>query len=174
MGRTAIIIAVSYGILGGLAVVVIGAIVWASTVGRRREIDLQKLRERERTWFGIVVVSLVTLLFATIFFTPYGRGAGGGDPEVVHVTGEQFAWLISGPPIRVGSPVEFRLVSRDVNHGFAVFNPRHTFLFQVQVMPGETQLYRYTFGKPGRYTVECFEFCGLGHAQMTTSFLVSK
>jgi len=67
VGRNAIIIAVSYGILGGLVVVVLAALVWSSTLGGRRQIDARKLREREKTWFGIVVVLLVGLLFATIF-----------------------------------------------------------------------------------------------------------
>ncbi len=174
MGRTAIIIAVSYGILGGLAVIVIGALVWASTVGRHHEIDLRKLAEREKTWFGIVVVFLVALLFATIFSTPYGRGAAGGDAQIVSVTGEQFAWLLPSTSIRAGEPVEFELTSKDVSHDFAVFDPHHTLLLQVQVTPGKTQLYRYTFAKPGHYTVECWEYCGLGHDAMTAAFTVAR
>ena len=174
MGRTATIIAVSYGLLGGLVVLVIGVIVWSSTIGRHREIDLRKLAEREKTWFGVVVVFLVALLFGTIFFTPYGRGAAGGDPQVVKVTGEQFAWLFPSTRIRAGQPVEFQITSKDVNHDFAVFNPAHTFLFQVQVLPGKTSLYRYTFTKPGRYSVECWEYCGVGHDAMTTAFTVAR
>ena len=174
MGRNAIIIAVAYGVLGGVIVIILGALVWSSTIGRRREIDTRKLAEREKTWFGIVVVFLVALLFGTIFFTPYGRGASGGNAQVVRVTGQQFAWLFSGAQIKVDREVQFNLTSKDVSHGFAVFDPHHTFLFQVQVTPGKTQLYRYTFHKPGRYTVECFEYCGLGHDAMATSFTVTK
>ena len=173
MGRTAIIIAVSYGILGGVAVVVIGGLVWSSTVGRRLPVDARKLAQREKTWFGIVVVSLVGLLFATIFFTPYGRSDAGGA-QVVKVTGQQFAWLFPRTRIRAGRPVAFELTSTDVNHDFAVFNPQHTFLFQIQVIPGKTSVYRYTFEKPGRYTAECWEYCGLGHDQMTSSFTVTR
>ena len=173
MGRTAIIIAVSYGVLGGLVVLAIGAVVVSSTLGRRHDLDARKLGEREKTWFAIVVVLLVALLFATIFFTPYGRGAAGGPPaQVVSVHAQQFAFVFSRPSVKAGEPVEFRLTSTDVNHGFAVFNSAHTFLFQVQVIPGKTQLYRYTFDKPGTYTVECFEYCGLGHDKMSATFTV--
>ena len=173
MGRIAIIIAVSYGILGGVAVLLIGAVVWSSTVGRHRQIDTHTLAERERTWFGIVVVLLVGLLFATIFFTPYGKGESGrSSAQVLAIRGEQFAFLIPPKPVRAGREVEFRLTSADVNHGFAVFDPQHTFLFQVQVIPDHVQLYRYTFKKPGRYTVECFEYCGLGHDQMVGTIRV--
>jgi len=173
LGRTAIIIAVSYGVLGGLVVLVIGALVWSSTLGRHRDIDLRKLAQRERTWFGIVVVFLVGLLFGTIFFTPYSRSATDGA-QVVKVTGEQFAWLFPRTRIRADRPVAFELTSTDVNHDFAVFNPQHTFLFQIQVIPGKTSVYRYTFEKPGRYTVECWEYCGIGHVEMTTPFTVTR
>jgi cytochrome c oxidase subunit 2 len=174
MGRIAIIIAVSYGILGGVLVVLIGAIVWSSTVGSRRQIDPRRLGEREKTWFGIVVVLLVALLFATIFFTPYGRGnSAGGDPQILPVRAQQFAFVMPRTTVKAGEEVEFHLTAVDVNHGFAVFNQKHTFLFQVQVMPGKTQLYRYTFKKPGTYTIECFEYCGLGHDAMRGTLTVS-
>lgn len=171
MGRIATLIAVSYALLGGAAVVAIGVAVWSSTLGRRREIDARKLGERERTWFGIVVVLLIGLLFATIFFTPYGRSAEKGDLEF-DVKAQQFAFVIPGKALKAGVPVKFHLTSADVNHGFAVFNERNEFLFQAQVIPGKTQDYVYTFEKPGRYHVVCFEYCGIGHDQMTGQFVV--
>ena len=173
MGRIAIIIAVAYGILGGAVVVLLGILVWSSTIGRRREIDARKLGERERTWFGIVVVLLVGLLFATIFFTPYGRSAGKGGLSF-DVKAQQFAFVIPGQPIKAGVPVTFHLTSSDVNHGFAVYNGQNEFLFQAQVMPGKTQDYVYMFKKPGRYRVVCFEYCGVGHDQMRGQLVVEK
>jgi cytochrome c oxidase subunit 2 len=173
MGRIAILIAVTYGLLGGVVVTAIGAVVWSSTLGRRREIDVRKLGERERTWFAIVVVMLVALLFATIFFTPYGRSAGSGAQQF-DVKAQQFAFVIPGRALEAGVPVSFHLTSADVNHGFAVFNEQNEFLFQAQVMPGKTQDYVYTFKKPGRYRVVCFEYCGVGHDQMAGEFTVRK
>ena len=155
MGRTAIIIAVSYGVLGGLAVLLIAFGVWASTQSGGNA-DIEKLREREKTWFGIVVVMLVVLLFATIFFTQYGRGEASPGSQVEPIRAVQFAWIIPRKPLQAGRPVEFRLTSADVNHGFAVFSPKDVFLFQVQVMPGKLQLYNYTFTEPGTYSIECF------------------
>lgn len=173
MGRIAILIAVAYGLLGGVLVVAIGAVVWSSTLGRRREIDVRKLGERERTWFAIVVVVLVALLFATIFFTPYGRSSGEKGMSF-DVKAQQFAFVIPGKAIKAGVPVRFHLTSADVNHGFAVFNEANEFLFQAQVMPGRTQDYVYTFEKPGTYRVVCFEYCGVGHDQMAGAFVVTK
>jgi len=171
VGRTAIIIAVSYGVLGGFAVLAIALFLWMSTQ-TRGAVDVEKLREREKTWFGIVVVMLVVLLFATVFFTPYGRGEASPGSQIEPIRAIQFAWLIPSKPLRAGRPVEFRLTSADVNHGFAVFSPQDVFLFQVQVMPGHTQLYNYTFTKPGTYSIECFEYCGVGHDQMRGTFRV--
>jgi cytochrome c oxidase subunit II len=158
-------IAVAYGVLGGLLALALGIYLVMSTLGRRREIDAKKLGERERTWFGIVMVLLVALLFATIFFTPYGRSTTSTRQEV-DVNARQFAFLLDKSTVRAGEPVKFHLTSADVNHGFAIFNSQNEFLFQVQVMPEKTQDYVYTFKKPGIYRIVCFEYCGPGHDQM--------
>ncbi|HZR96969.1 MAG TPA: hypothetical protein VFA56_14835 [Gaiellaceae bacterium] len=172
MGRIATFIAVSYGILGGLVVLLIAVVVWRSTVGRREDVDVEKLSENEKRWFAIVVVMLVVLLFATIFATPYGRSAEKTDLEF-DVKAQQFAFVIPSTSIAAGKPVKFHLTSSDVNHGFAVFNAKNEFVFQAQVMPGKTQDYVYTFKKPGRYHVVCFEYCGVGHDLMKAAFTVS-
>ena len=166
-----VVIAVAYGILGGLVILIIGVAVAASTRGRRGDVDTKRLAHHERTWFGIVVVLLVTLLFATIFFTPYGRSSESA-PQEVNVKAEQFAFVLDKSVIRVGEPVKFHLTSADVSHGFAVFNDQNGFLFQVNVIPGKTQDYVYTFKKPGSYRIVCFEYCGVGHDQMAGTFRV--
>jgi cytochrome c oxidase subunit II len=158
-------IAVTYGILGGLVVLALGVAVALSTLRRGQQIDARKLGERERTWFGIVVVLLVTLLFATIFFTPYGRSTESA-PQTVNVKAQQFAFVLDRSTIRAGEKVKFHLTSADVNHGFAVFDSHNKFLWQAQVMPGKTQDYVYTFKKPGTYKIVCYEYCGSGHDQM--------
>jgi cytochrome c oxidase subunit 2 len=172
MGRTATIIAVSYTLVSGLAILFMLFV--AVSTRRRRQADretLVRLGEHEKTWFGVVVVLLVAVLFATIFFTPYGRSAGS-DPQVVRITGVQFAWLMPSTPIRAGRRVEFKLTSKDVSHGFAVYTAKGKFLFQVQVMPGKTQDYVYTFKRPGTYKVLCLEFCGVGHDKMQSELRV--
>jgi cytochrome c oxidase subunit II len=171
VGRTATIIAVSYTAVSALAILFMLGIA-ASTRGRRRELDTERLGEREKTWFGIVVVLLVALLFATIFFTPYARGVAKHS-QVVNVQAQQFAWT-GLKPVKAGKEVEFRLTSKDVNHGFAVYTAGGELLFQVQVMPGKTQIYRYTFHKPGTYTILCLEFCGVGHGDMQGRLTVTS
>ena len=152
----------------GLALVVFVA--WSTRRGRRH-LDLERVRHAEHLWFVAVVVLLVAVLAATIAFTPYGRSAGK-DAQFVDVRGQQFAWLLPSTPIKAGRQVEFRLTSSDVNHSFAVYTAGGKLLFQVQVMPGKTQKYVYTFHRPGTYQVLCLEYCGVGHTDMKTEFRV--
>jgi cytochrome c oxidase subunit 2 len=170
VGRTATVIAASYAVVCGVAILFM-LVVAVSTRLRGGETDTRRLGEREKTWFAIVVVLLVSLLFATIFFTPYGRSASR-DAQVMDVQAQQFAWT-GLRAVKAGRQVEFRLTSKDVNHGFAVYTARGELLFQVQVMPGKTQVYRYTFHKPGTYRILCLEFCGFGHDTMTGQLTVT-
>jgi len=174
VGRTATIIAVSYAVVCAFAIVFMVLVAVSTRVRRRAgEEELRRLKEREKTWFAIVIVLLVALLFATIFFTPYGRGARARQ-QTVDVKAVQFAWLIRGKPIKAGTPVEFRLTSADVNHGLAVYTQGGKLLFQVQVMPGKTQTYVYTFKKPGTYRILCLEYCGVDHDLMQSRLTVTR
>jgi cytochrome c oxidase subunit 2 len=171
MGSTAIIITVAYSV-----VVVLGAILawglYRSTV-HRRKVDTHKLAERERNWLVAVVVALVSLLFATIFFTPYGGSANGKPVQVVKVVGQQFAWKITPATVVAGKKVRFDVVSTDVNHGFGVYTSGLKFLFQVGSIPNQVTSIYHTFDTPGVYKVLCLEFCGKDHHLMEAQFEVT-
>ncbi len=170
MGPTAWLIAISYA-----AVSVVGAaiavVVWRSTRGGG-DADPARLAKRERAWLAVVLALLAALLLATIFFVPYGDEAGASG-QVVEVTSSQFAWRIEPNKVKAGTPVEFRLRTPDVNHGFGVYDDRERLVLQVQIMPGRTQKAVHTFERPGTYRVLCLEFCGLGHHVMVTTFEVT-
>jgi cytochrome c oxidase subunit II len=170
VGTTALVITISYAV-----VVVIGVAlaigVWSSTRSRR-PLDSRRLAERERAWLLVVVALLVGLLLATIWFTPYGQSASSA--QVVNVVARQFVFQMTPVRIKAGHKVEFRLTSADVNHGFAIYDDRDRFVGQIQVVPGEAQTLVHTFERPGRYSILCFEFCGVGHHLMQASFEVTR
>lgn len=70
--------------------------------------------------------------------------------------------------IKADRPVDFRLVSRDVQHGFGVYKGNEL-VFQVQVPAKDQPEQRYvtSFDEPGTYEINCLEFCGFQHHEMT-------
>ena len=170
MSSTAVLIAILYGAVSVVAIAA-AVIIWRST-HRTAPGDAHKLAEREKTWFGIAVGLLAVLLFATIFFTPDGKSAPAVH-QTVKATAQQFAWTLQPGTVRAGVPVEFDLISKDVNHGFAVYAPDGTFVTQVQVVPDRVTKLIHTFTTPGTYEILCFEFCGLNHSGMIGSFRVT-
>lgn len=59
-----------------------------------------------------------------------------------------------------------------MNHGFGVYAPDGRIVTQTQAMPGYTNRLVHTFEEPGIYTVQCIEYCGVGHGPMRATFEV--
>jgi cytochrome c oxidase subunit II len=167
MNDTQVVIAVGYTALV-IAVGVVAALVLRSTRSRPDgEVDTGRLASLEGRWGAIVVAALGVLLFATIFSVPYGNTRGGEDAQHVTVTGQQFGWAVQPAEVEAGREVQFKLVSKDVQHGFGVYDGTEL-VFQVQVpAKGQTpQLYTHTFERSGTYDILCLEFCGAQHHAM--------
>lgn len=127
-----------------------------------------------RRWlFAILLVGFVVGTWATLRRFPIPRQRGDlAAQQVVDVTARMWSWQVTPPTVQAGSPVEFRVTSGDVNHGFAIYTPDGRILTQTQAMPGYTNKLLWTFDQPGTYTLQCLEFCGVGHAHMTTTLEV--
>ncbi len=125
---------------------------------------------------GVFVVLLVVFFggtWATLAQFPIPRQRGDlGARQVVEVTGRMWMWEIAPESIEAGSPVEFRVTSADVNHGFAIYGPDGRIVVQTQAMPEYTNKLLHTFDQPGTYTIQCLEFCGVGHAPMNATIEV--
>ena len=126
------------------------------------------LRKR---WLGFLCALLVVVVGISLFDLPYAKGGGAGRTHV-RVTGIQFAWVMTRTQLPVDKPIRFDVTSRDVNHGFAIYDPDGRMIGSVQAMPGYTNKLDLTFHTRGLYTVRCFELCGLNHHVMETSFTV--
>ena len=119
---------------------------------------------RSGLFWGLVVLGIVVAV-ATLWPWPYDMSSAD-DSVTVTATGSQWSWEIVPQEVPVGRPITFKVTSNDVNHGFGVYDPDGTMLFQTQAMPGYVNQVRYTFSKPGQYRVLCMEYCGLVHHDM--------
>lgn len=133
-------------------------------------------RLRARLFWGLVAVFGVPMVL-TLSDLPYDavRSAqAGGEAQVVDATAYMWRWELSEERLEAGRPVEFRVRSADINHGFAIYDEELKIVAQVQAMPGLTNTLRHTFTRPGTYRVLCLEYCGLGHHNMFAEFTVEE
>ena len=138
---------------------------------------LQKRAYRLRTrLFWVLVLVFGPVMIYTLLDLPYDASRAGsktGAAQVVEATGYQWRWELSRERVAKDQPVEFRVTSADVNHGFGIYDADMHLLAQTQAMPGYTNIVRYTFGHEGTYKILCLEYCGLAHHNMMTEIKVS-
>jgi cytochrome c oxidase subunit 2 len=148
-----------------------GVFVWVATAGETRVADYHPVvakAYRARPWlFGLAAIVLIAANYKALGALPYLSQPGIGAPQRVEAVGAQWAWTITPATVEVGRPVEFHVTSKDVNHGFAIYDAGMRIVAQTQAMPNYVNVLRYTFTQPGTYRVFCLEFCGLAHHAMT-------
>jgi cytochrome c oxidase subunit 2 len=71
--------------------------------------------------------------------------------------------------VPAGSIVTFYLTSRDVIHGFKVFDTN----VNIVVIPGQISKVAHVFNQPGAYPFFCNEYCGSLHHTMTGTVTVT-
>lgn len=167
-------------IVSSLIIIGVFAMVALST-RRSAAADYGKANRLRLLAFGVLGAILVIFLVLTLPHLPYAADAQAPD-HIVHAVGKQYAWSLteqSGPTLATwdkdfsptvtvpaGAPVEFRVTTLDVNHGFSLYAPDGHLVAQTQAMPGYVNRLRVTFDQPGTYTVLCLEFCGMSHHRM--------
>ena len=123
--------------------------------------------------FVLMVVAFLIGTWATLRNFPISAQRGSlGAPQTVEVVGRMWSWELKPNRLNARSAVEFRVTSADVNHGFAIYAPNGRIVAQTQAMPGYTNRLLHTFDEPGTYTVQCLEYCGVGHGPMHATFEV--
>lgn len=161
-----------------MALVGFGFVFVAINSGARQDdyAPLQKRAYRLRgRLFWLLVVLFGTPMVYTLIDLPYDaiRSAqGSGSVQAINATGHMWRWELSQDAVEAGRPVEFRVSSADVNHGFAIYNPEMKIVAQVQAMPGVVNTLRHTFDKEGVYRIMCLEYCGVAHHNMTAEITV--
>lgn len=175
MNDTQVVITVGYGITVVISAVVM-ALVFRSTRQKADDAgDHERLAKLENGWGILVAVLLVLLLGLTIFSVPYDNTEARDNQQVVEVTAQQYGWAIQPSTVKAGEPVRFELESKDVQHGFGVYQDWEL-VFQVQVPAKDQnpQRYVHTFDEPGTYDVLCLEFCGFQHHNMRGQLKVTQ
>ncbi len=83
---------------------------------------------------------------------------------------ENGGWNPDSIQAEVGQPLDLKLTSDDVVHGFAVGQMD---MQSVDVLPGKVTDLTLIFDKPGIYTFFCTRWCGLNHWRMRGTIEVS-
>lgn len=129
---------------------------------------------------GGVVLPLVVLpiVWVVTLQTMHTVATPPEPPDLtIEVVGHQWWYEVRYPQrgatltnelrLPVGRSVELRVTSADVIHSFWV--PR--LMGKIDMVPGKVNGRWLAAAEPGRYLVECAEFCGLWHAKMQMSIL---
>jgi cytochrome c oxidase subunit II len=97
-------------------------------------------------------VLVLAIFVASLYWLPYvfvRRQTIGRPTLQVRVVAEQWVWVFSRDKVPAGVPVEFDVTSKDVNHGFGLYNPEGRLVAQTQAMPGYTNRLIFTFQSAG-------------------------
>lgn len=159
-------------ILIGLLAIVFARVLWTSNTESPYEEVTRRAYAFRGVLFWLVIGVGMVITLSTLIPWPHASLAASGDAEVVEAVGSQWQWALSKSQFRAGETVEFRVTSKDVNHGFGIYDNGFHMLAQVQAMPGYTNVLRYTFSRPGQYHILCMEYCGVAHHNMRATLTV--
>ena len=121
------------------------------------------------TLFWLTLLVATPVMLYTLVDLPYAHSGiprQANDHQVIEVVGQQWSWTLSRTEAVSGTPVEFRVTSRDVNHGLAIYDEDMRVVAQTMAMPRYTNTLVHTFTRPGTYKLLCLEYCGLAHHAM--------
>ncbi|MBO0961371.1 cytochrome C oxidase subunit II [Neobacillus sp. MM2021_6] len=144
----------------------------------RKKADYAKVQKKwyfiRKVWFLILFTTLLTASYFTLKDLPFERVEAKGTPIDVEVTAMQFGFEVSEDVFKVGDYIAFHVTSKDVNHGFGLYDETMNIVAQTQAMPKYTNTVYYQFTKPGTYTILCMEYCGMAHHLMKREITVNK
>jgi cytochrome c oxidase subunit II len=152
------------------------AFVYGESKRQKEYGPIQQKAYKIRKYYFLGVFAVMTFVSAiTLTRLPYHspHGVAAKDLKVVDVKGIQFGWEMSDTEFKVGEPIEFRVTSKDVTHGFGLYDKDMQLIAQTQAMPEYTNSVYHTFEKPGKYQILCMEYCSVGHHIMIREITVT-
>jgi cytochrome c oxidase subunit 2 len=137
----------------------------------------------------LIATGIITMLF--IFSILYAKNAKSIDlpeclpynktyeePKIVkldsnlyevYVVAQMWQFQPSQIYIPVGSTVDFYLTSKDVVHGFDIYEKN----VNMMAIYGGINKTTVKFDEPGVYKITCHEYCGVGHQNMQAEIIVN-
>lgn len=132
---------------------------------------------------AVIVISLVAYSYFLLLYVEQGPTEEIADSTAtemdVEVVGVQFAWQFNYPngvqtfgELRVpkGRMIRLSVTSGDVWHNFGAPELR----IKADSIPGQYSETWFLADEVGNYTVNCYELCGRGHADMTAEIIVME
>jgi cytochrome c oxidase subunit 2 len=164
-----------FAFLSAVTVAVFIVVAWSTRWPSREQAEVQHdgyvIRGR---WFIGVTLFLLASFVATVPFFPYLSAAAALEPaEKVPVVAAQFFFTMPDH-FPLNRRILFEVTSRDVNHGFGIYDSKGQLIAQTQAMPDYVNYLAVTFRQPGHYKVRCLEYCGVAHAIMEKDFTVGN
>jgi len=166
-------------ILGFSIVLLLGItitmIVFVIKYSRSRNPEPSDIRDN---WKLEVLWTIIPSIIALSMFY-YGWSSYTGLRNVpegaieVEVTGQMYSWLFLYPNeketenemvVPLGTPVKLNLTSSDVLHSLYI----PAYRVKIDAVPGMMTYAWFLPDKLGTYYMQCTEFCGVGHADMTS------
>lgn len=157
------------------------ALAFAFVYGESRRLaeygPIQEKGYKVRKYYFLGLVALFAFVsIATLGRLPYNNHHAEATTNkmiVVDVVGLQYTWEMSENSFTVGDKVQFNVTSKDVTHGFGLYNEDLEIVAQTQAMPEYINSLYYTFEEPGTYQILCLEYCSLGHHLMIKEIVVN-
>jgi cytochrome c oxidase subunit 2 len=87
----------------------------------------------------------------------------------VYAVAQMWQFLPTQIYIPTGSEVDFFLTSKDVVHGFHIYEKN----VNLMAVYGNINKQTVKFDKPGVYKITCHEYCGVGHQNMQAEVIVN-
>ncbi len=156
-----------------VAIAAVGAMLAMALYGSQRPVPQGTVFSKgyavRRYWLALVLLVAAAAFVVSMPRLPYVNAAATGRHYAVVAQQYGFAMPSVLPD---NTPIVFDVTSRDVNHGFGIYDPRGRLIGQVQAMPNYVNHLAFEFHAAGHYTIRCMEYCGLGHAEMQGGFVV--
>ena len=149
-----------------------------------RQIGLSRSRARDALIFAsISIILLLSLTIASYRLTPNARFPPPvSESLVIKVTAHQWDFTFTYPNganitgtcyVPASKSIIFNVTSSDVMHGFGLMD----FRVKIEAIPGRYNVIGITTpalegNNELNYTIRCYEYCGVGHADMSAALIV--